>query len=161
MQHLNTLAQMADAATTVAELTRRSMTYHFTVGDRSTFYLHTSRAQVTINRHAERHIEVKAELKAPFAWRVATDQDAAGVYFVALRRPVVGGLAYAHFAIYTPADAHLMLKLDRCRLAMEGVSGVFDLPPAAELPLLLDGTYPPAATLPATAVNIAGDETTS
>lgn len=130
MQHLNTLTQVANAASTLADLTRKSTSYHFNVSGTTTFYLDVAQAEVRVLRHSEPQIEVTMMLQAPFAWRVATDQDDAGVYVVAKRRPVVGGLAGALFTIVVPYQAHLVLKLERCRLSLEHVNSVVQIPPS-------------------------------
>lgn len=128
MQHLNTLTQVANAASSLAELTRKSTTYHFNVVGDTMFYLDVSQAEVRVLRHRVPVIEVSMMLQAPFAWRVGSDQDEAGVYIVAKRRPVVGGLAGAVFSIVVPDNAHLVLKLERCRLCLEAVDGTFQIP---------------------------------
>lgn len=129
MQHLNRLSQLASAASQVAEFARSSETYRFNVDKATTFYLNTAHAEVIITRWEHDRIEIAAHLQAPFGWRVETDQDSAGVYFVAHRRPLVGGLAGATFHVSVPADAYLMLKLDDCRLSLVNVSGEVELPP--------------------------------
>lgn len=129
MQHLNTLSQLVNAASTVVELTRSSQTYTFNVGSRVTCYLHVAGGEVRVTRRDAPVIDVTAQLQAPFAWRIAAEQDEAGVYFVALRRPIVGAMAGASFAVAVPTDAHLTLQLERTRLTLEAVDGVIDLPP--------------------------------
>ena len=128
MQHLNTLTEVVNAVSTVAELARASQTYRFGIAGAVTFFMHTGHADVRLIRHANPVIEVTAQLQAPFAWRVATDQDDAGVYFVAVRRPVVGAMAGASFAVTVPLNTHLVLKLDDCRLSLEGLSGTVEIP---------------------------------
>jgi hypothetical protein len=73
--------------------------------------------------------EVQATLGAPFAWRVASDQDEAGIYFVAHRRPLVGALAVASFHISVPPETYLILKLDNVRMTLDDVNGTVELPP--------------------------------
>lgn len=129
MQHLNTLTQLVNAASTVAELTRSAQTYIYGVLAGATCYVHADGGEVRIARHDLPQIVISATLQAPFAWRVAAEQDEVGVYFVALRRPVVGGLAGANFVVTVPRDAHLTLRLEHARLAIDNVSGVIELPP--------------------------------
>jgi len=133
MQHLSTLWKIANAASDVAEMARSSEVYRFNVADRLTFYVHTSHAEVRIRRWDEPRIEVMAQLQAPFGWQVKTDQDEAGVYFVARRKPVVGNLSGAVFSIVVPAAADLLLKLDQCRLVLDDVTATIALPPHASL----------------------------
>ena len=130
MQRLNTLWQLASTAAQIADLARSSQVYRFNVDAGTTFYLHAATAEVSVTRWNEPVIEVEAALQAPFGWRVETDQDEAGVYFVAKRRPVVGGLAGATFRVRVPQTAYLVLKLDNARLCLEGISDMVELPPA-------------------------------
>lgn len=118
----------SNAASALSSLTRRTQSYHFTVGSGITFYLHVAHAEVRLYRHDTHQIEVTAHLHAPFAWRIATDQDEAGVYMVARRRPVISGMAYALFEILLPRDAHLALKLERVRLTFDHAAGWWEIP---------------------------------
>ncbi len=129
MQHLNTLSQIVSAASTVADLARSAQTYHFHVGGGVTCYVHVADGEVTIARHADPQVEIQSKLQAPFGWRVAAEQDEAGVYFVALRRALVGSVASASFVVTVPQDAHLVLKLERARLSLDNVTGEISLPP--------------------------------
>jgi hypothetical protein len=130
MQHLNTLWQIANTASQVAEVVRSAQTFRFNIEDPTqTFYLHTANAEVRIVRWNETRVEVTAQLQAPFAWRVETDQDEAGVYFVARRRPVVGSLAGAVFSVQVPHDMHVALRLEDCRLTLDEINGTVELPP--------------------------------
>jgi hypothetical protein len=129
MQHLNTLSQVVGAASTVMEWARSSQTYSFHVKSGASCYVHIGGGEVRIARENIGQIEIAAKFQAPFGWRVAAEQDDAGVYFVALRRAIVGGIAHANFLIRIPHDAYLTLKLEHTRLALEDVSGVFELPP--------------------------------
>ncbi len=129
MQHLNTLTQLVNAASTVAEIARSSQTYVFNVGSGATCYVHVADAEVRIARHNAPQIEIAAQLQAPFGWRVAAEQDEAGVYLVALRRPLVGAMAGASFLVTVPPDAYLALRLEHARLSLEDVNGLLELPP--------------------------------
>ena len=129
MQHLNTLSQLVSAASSVAELARSSQNYSFVVRPGSTCYVHVSGGEIRIARQPASLVEISAKLQAPFGWRIAAEQDEAGVYFVALRRAIVGALADASFLVTVPQDAHLTLKLDHTRLCLENVDGTFELSP--------------------------------
>ena len=133
MQHLNTLSQVVIAASSVMEWARSSQTYSFHVKSGASCYVHISGGEVRIARENIAQVEIAAQLQAPFGWKVAAEQDEAGVYFVALRRAIVGGLANASFFIRIPNDAYLTLKLEHTRLALEDVSGVFQLPPQSTI----------------------------
>lgn len=129
MQHLNTLTQLVNAASSVVELARSSQTYVFNIASSATCYVHVRDGEVRIARHSAPQIEIAAQLQAPFAWRVAAEQDEAGVYLVALRRPVVGAVGGASFLITVPESAHLALRLEHSRLSLEDVNGLIELPP--------------------------------
>lgn len=131
MQHLNTLWQAVNAASTVAELARQSQTFHFGVVKPVTLYLQAEGAEVRVKRWGMPQIQVTAQLQAAFGWRVATDQDDAGVYIVAKRRPVVGGLARGTFHVSVPHDTYLILKLADGRVILDDVSGTLHIPPLA------------------------------
>lgn len=129
MQKLATLWQIVNAAAQVAEMARSADTYRFGVTGAAAFYLHAAGADVRITRWMQPLIQVSARLNAPFAWRIETEQDDAGVYFVAQRRPVVGSLAGAVFHVSIPPPTHLILKLEGCRLTLEEVDGTLEFPP--------------------------------
>jgi hypothetical protein len=132
MQHLNTLWQAVNAASTVTELARQSQTFHFGVSKPITFYLQAEQAEVRLTRWAQPKIEIAVQLQAAFGWRMTTDQDEAGVYVVARRRPLVGGLSRATFAVFVPQDTYLVLKLTEGRLTLEHVDGEFHVPPVQQ-----------------------------
>jgi len=130
MQHLNTLWQLVNAASTVTELARHTQTYRFGVmSGPITLYLRAEQAEVQIARWGQPQVVITAQLQAAFGWRVASDQDEAGVYFVARRRPVVGGLSRALFRVSVPYNTFLVLKLDGGRLTLEAVHGTLELGP--------------------------------
>lgn len=128
MQHLNTLTQLVSTASSVVELARSSQTYVFSVASNATCYVHVSGGEVRVARHTAPQIEIAAQVLAPFAWRVAAEQDEAGVYLVALRRPVFGAMGGASFLVTVPDDAYLALRLEHSRLSLEDVNGLIELP---------------------------------
>jgi hypothetical protein len=135
MERLQRWQQVANAASTVAELVREKHTYRYGVRPASTLYLHTEYAEVRIHRWELASIEILAHIQAGFGWRIAHEQDDAGVYFVAKRRRLVGGLAGAAFSLTLPHDAHLILRLEHCRLWAPDICGQIDIP-AVAVPVL-------------------------
>jgi len=129
MQHLNTLWRLVNTASTVSELARQSQVYRFGVMGPITFYLRAEHAVVHVARWQQPMVEVSAQLQAAFGWRIGTDQDEAGVYFVAKRRAVVGGLSRAVFRIGVPQDTYLVLKLSGGHLLLEDVDGTLNIAP--------------------------------
>ena len=131
MQHLNNLWQAVNVASSVTEFARQSQTFHFNVTGEVTFYLRAESAEVRITRWNEPKIEVTAQVQAAFGWRMETDQDDAGVYVVASRRPVVGTLSSALFSVLVPKNAYLILKLADGRVILNHIDGTLQVPPAA------------------------------
>lgn len=69
------------------------------------------RRQPPVRERERERVELNATLRAAFGWEFSTDQDEAGVYIVAKRKPVVGALANARFSLIVPTGAHLVLHL--------------------------------------------------
>lgn len=131
MQHLDALWKAVSAAGTVADIARRTQSYHFQVEKTITCYMQAEGVEVRLTRWEQPRIELVAQLQAAFGWRLAAEQDEAGVYIVAARRPVVGGLASATFRLAAPHEAYLIFKLAGGRLVLEDVDGTLHLPPGA------------------------------
>lgn len=127
-RYLDRLAQLASAANTVAEFTRSTLVHRFPVGQGFHLYLHTGGSEVRFSRHDGREIIITAHLQPPFAWRIASEQDDAGVYYVALRKALVGAVATGRFEVAAPHDVHTILKLEGVRLTLESVTDTLDLP---------------------------------
>jgi hypothetical protein len=128
-KHLNTLWQVVNAASTVADFTRQSQTFTFPVNGPITVYLRAEQAEIRLVRWAQPKVDVFVQLQAAFGWRIATDQDADGVYVVAKRRMLVGGMSRATFTLTVPHDAYLILKLTESNLLVTDVNGTFHVPP--------------------------------
>lgn len=130
-RRLNALWQALSAATSIRELAQRSKTYTFPITQSTTtFFLQTEHTAIHIRRWSRPLIEVTVKLRAPFGWRVVTDQDEAGVYIAAKRRMVVGSLSRAIFAVMLPESAFLTLNLTECLLTLDDLNGTLHLPPA-------------------------------
>jgi hypothetical protein len=129
MQHLNMLWQLVNAASTVSELARQSQIYRFGVIGPITLYLRAENAVVQVSRWQQPMVEISAQLQAAFGWRIGTDQDEAGVYFVAKRRVVVGGLSRAVFRVNVPGDTYLILKLKSGHILLEDVDATLNIAP--------------------------------
>jgi hypothetical protein len=131
MQRLNTLWQLVSAASSVRDIAQQAKTWQFAVNKAMTFYLRAENASVHITRWPRPMIEVNARLQASFGWRIVTEQDEAGVYMVAKRRTVVGGLSSATFKVFVPEDVYLVLKLENGHVRLEHVNGTINIPPAS------------------------------
>lgn len=133
MQTLNTLWQAAGAVSTLRDIARSDRTYHFAIQSPTTFYLAADNATVQIIRWARPLIEVSTQLQGAFGWRVAAEQDDAGVYMAARRRGVIGGLSTARFEARVPEDTYLVLRLENGALFMDNISGLLRIPPQQSL----------------------------
>ncbi|MFN8375791.1 MAG: hypothetical protein U0694_23325 [Anaerolineae bacterium] len=129
MRHLDTLWQVVNAASTVRDLTVTAQTYRFPVTHPITFFLQSENVSVRVTRWSQPLIEVTIRLQAAFGWRVATDQDDAGVYIVAKRRAVVGSIASGSFDISVPQDTYLTIKLENGSLQLDNLNGTLNIPP--------------------------------
>ena len=128
MQRLNTLFQLVSAASTVRDIAQTARTYSFAVSEPITFYLRAEHATVEVRRWNRPIVEVRVALKAPFGWRVGTDQDDAGVYIAAARRSVVGGLSRATFHVRLPVETYLMLNLTHGAVHLRNINGMLEIP---------------------------------
>jgi hypothetical protein len=140
MERLNTLWQVvnatANAAASVRDITQHTKQYTFALPNlATTFYLQAENAVVHIRRWDRPLIEATVRLQGAFGWRIATDQDDAGVYIAAKRRPLVGtfvgNLASATFDVTLPAQVYLMLKLEPGSLFLDHLNGTLHIPPLA------------------------------
>jgi hypothetical protein len=129
MEKLNLLWQAVNVAGELRDIARERRSYVFNTPEPTTFYLRAERASVSIRRWAQARIEVQLRLDAAFGWNVATDQDEAGVYVVAHRRRVIGGMSRALFEIALPQPTYLMLKLHQGKLILEDLDGTLQIPP--------------------------------
>ena len=131
MQRLNTVWQIASAASRVRDIAQQAKTYYFPVPEPLTFYLRAEAAEVILTRWQRPMIEVRASLQGAFGWRIATDQDEAGVYVAAARRMVVGGFSSAKFDVYLPHNTHLVFNLQESSVMLRHINGLVEIPQAA------------------------------
>jgi len=129
MQRLETLWKLVNAASTVRDMAITSRVLEFTVQPPVTFYLHAEYAALTISRWDVPRIRVQCQLQAGFGWNMQTDQDEAGVYVVARRRPVVGSAGSATFQIDLPRDTHIVLRMAHCSVQWDDLNGEFHIHP--------------------------------
>jgi hypothetical protein len=131
-KHLNTLWQVVNTASAIADFTRQSQTYTFAISDPVTVYLQAEQAEIRLVRWGQPKVDVFVQLQAAFGWRIATDQDADGVYIVAKRRMIVGSMSRATFTLTVPHNAYLILKLHESSLLIADVDGTLHIPPKDE-----------------------------
>ena len=103
--------------------------YQWDVQPPNTFFLDAEQADIHLKPHDEARILASIELRGGFAWQVATDQDEAGVYIIARRKSIVGSIGRGRFDVSLPRGLHISLKLENCRLRMDGLHGEVEFPP--------------------------------
>ena len=111
------------------ELALETRHFSWDVAARTTFFLQAEHADIRLLTHQSDEIQAKIELQAGFGWQVATDQDEAGVYIIARRKPLIGTIGRGRLEITLPVHAHISLKLNGCQLSFAELNAAFDLPP--------------------------------
>lgn len=128
MGRLDNLRQALHLLNAARDLAVESKTYQWEVSAATTFFLQAERADVKLARHDKSQALVKVELTG-FGWQMAAEQDEAGVYVVAKRRPFIGGIGRGRFEVTLPGSIHVTLKLEQCRLRFDSLNACFDFPP--------------------------------
>lgn len=114
----------------------------FTAAAPLTVYVRASHCHLTVRRHDLPRVELSANLARAFGVELATDQDEAGIYIVARRKPVVGAVARLDLTLTLPPGVHLAFHLTPGDVTFAGLDGlaevsvnqVFGLTTIAEAP---------------------------
>ena len=106
----------------------------FTVTPPVTVYIYASHSRVTIRRKAGHLVELDATMRAAFGLTLAVDQDDAGVYVVAKRKPVAGALTWIDFALIVPPEARILAHLTPGRLVLGDIDGLIETAPIRQQP---------------------------
>lgn len=120
--------KLVGAARELAIETRR---FHWEVAPGSTFFLQAEHADIRLVTHHRSEVLAKVELQAGFSWQLLSEQDEAGVYIIARRKPLIGSIGRSRFDIAIPEDIHISFKLDQCKLCLDDLNTSLDLPPLA------------------------------
>jgi hypothetical protein len=115
----------AEAAATVTAKTFRQV---FNVQAPITVYVRASYSDVTLRKRPGNQVELLANLQASFGWEFVAEQDEAGVYIVARRKPVVGALSQASFTLFVPPEANLVFHLTPGSVHLYDIEGKISLP---------------------------------
>ena len=129
MRHLGNIAKAARLLHLARDLAVESQRFRWDVAIPSTLFLQAEQSDIRLAFHDQPRILAQAELRAGFGWQLTTDQDAAGVYVVALRKPVIGSIARGKFTFHCPRGIYLSLKLKQCQLRFDDMTASLDLPP--------------------------------
>jgi hypothetical protein len=121
-------------AETAATAASKSFEQWFTVTLPATVYVRASQCNLTIRYRSGDRVELAANLRASFGWELAADQDSAGVYIVAKRKPVVGKMSTARFTLTVPPGVNLVLHLTPGSVRLENIDGKLAIPGSIEQP---------------------------
>ena len=131
MRHAHKLWKALDLLSSARDLTRETTTYRWEVEPPNTFYIDAEYADISLSRQESAEILATVKLQAAFSWQIATQQDKAGVYMVARRKPLIGSIGRGSFQIRVPSDVHISLKLRHCQLCLNDQLCELELPPHA------------------------------
>lgn len=120
-------AALNTASEVVPKIGQDEYNHVFDVTPPITVFIYASHARVTIRRTPENQVFLNAGLRAAFGWQLVTDQDEAGVYIVAKRKPVVGALSSAEFTLSIPNDTRLLVELTPGALILEELDGKLEI----------------------------------
>ena len=132
---LETAVQVTTESATSAAT--RSFQHVFEVVLPTTVYVRASQCEIDVLRAPGNHVELTANLRASFGWDLVAEQDDAGVYIAAKRKPVVGAMSSAHFSLTVPPEANLVLNVTPGTIHLVDVNGKLNVP--AVLPASKDG----------------------
>lgn len=111
------------------QLGRDSFRQVFTVTPPVTVYVYAAHSRVTIRRRAGNQVELEATMRGAFGMNLAIDQDDAGIYIVAKRKPVAGALAWIDFTLSVPPEARILAHLTPGRLVLNDIDGLIEAAP--------------------------------
>jgi hypothetical protein len=120
------------AVEAVPKLSQQSFIQVFNVTLPVTVYVRASHCRVTIRREATRQVTLQADMYRAFGVELVAEQDDAGVYIVARRKPVVGRVSRADFTITVPPDSHLVFHLTPGDVVLHSIDGLLELPPTPQ-----------------------------
>lgn len=116
------------AVSAAADATSKQFRQTFEVKLPTTIYVRASHSAVTVRYGPPDRVEVAAMLRVAFGWELVTEQDEAGLYIVAKRKPMVGRLSAAAFTITVPPQANLVLNLTPGSIYFENIDGKLNVP---------------------------------
>ena len=129
MRHLGNIAKAARLLNAAHDLAFESQRFRWDVAIPSTLFLQAEQSDIRLSFHDKPQILALVELRAGFGWQLTSDQDAAGVYVVAARKPVIGSIARGKFTFHCPRGIYISLKLEQCQLCLDDLTASLDLPP--------------------------------
>jgi hypothetical protein len=115
-------------AETAATAATKSFLQVFAVTLPTTIYVRASQTDVTVRYAPGNRVELSANLRASFGWELAAEQDSAGVYIVAKRKPFVGAISSGRFSLTVPPGANVVFHLTHGTIRIENIDGKLTIP---------------------------------
>jgi hypothetical protein len=116
------------AAEVVPKTSQRSHLQVFNVTSPVTVYVRASHCRVIVRSEKAAKVILEANLYRAFGVEMVAEQDAAGVYIVIRRKPVVGTISRATLTLTVPPEAFLALHLTPGEIVFENIDGMIKLP---------------------------------
>lgn len=113
------------------ELVAETRQLEWTASPPNTFFLQAEHCDISLAWHDEAQVIARLDLQAGFGWQWTSDQDESGVYLIARRKALIGGIARGRIAVTLPRGIHISLKLARCQLCCQGLDASLEWPPFA------------------------------
>ena len=110
MRHLGNFWNAINLISAARDLAVETRRFQWDVTIPNTFYLDVEHADIRLSWHDQLQVVAKLELQAGFGWQWTTDQDTAGVYIVAKRKPLIGSIGRGKLAFTLPHGVHISLK---------------------------------------------------
>lgn len=129
MRSLEMLLELAATVRSLPRLTRRRRVAAYEVNGPTTVYIRASHSQVSVQRTAERRVQIECDLRQAFGWQWATERDEAGIYVVLKRKPVFGVFSRADLTLVVPPDAYLVFHLTPGSVRLEDFEGRLSVAP--------------------------------
>ena len=115
-------------------LTREVMVQQFEVTGPTVVFVKATGARVSARRQQGRHVNLEAALYVSAGLQVTTQQDAFGIYVVALRKRVIGRLSRSDLRLTLPPDCDLIADLEHGDLHLNDMTGRVTVPAAPGKP---------------------------
>ncbi len=129
MRRLGKLWQALKLVSAARELAAESRQLEWTVSLPNTVFLQAEHCDITLAWQEDARVIARMELPVGFGWLWTSDQDEAGVYLIAQRKALIGGMARGRIALSLPRGIHISLKLASCQLCCQGLDASLEWPP--------------------------------
>ena len=124
-----TRTALDSASAAVGQIGQETFRQVFTITLPVTVYVYATHSRVTVRRKPGTQVELEANLRGAFGLSLAVDQDEAGIYLVAKRKPVAGALARVDITIIAPPEARILANLTSGTLILNDIDGLIEALP--------------------------------